>query len=85
MMLEIINVIEIFLQLLRYLSFVEDVVEQDQMLYNHEEIVDQHFVIVVECYLMFVQLWLVHLRLNVVLHLLELIFPKRIFVKRRKE
>jgi hypothetical protein len=48
MMLEIINVNEIFLHLVMYLSFVEDVVELNPMLYNHLKIVDQMFVIVVE-------------------------------------
>jgi hypothetical protein len=77
MMWEIVNVNGIFLHLLMYLSFVEDVVEQNQMLCNHVEIVDRNFVIVVEYYLMFVRLLLVRLELNVVLHLVELIFPKR--------
>jgi hypothetical protein len=77
MMLEIINLNEIFLHLLKYLSFVEDVVELNQMLYNHLKIVDRTFVIVVEWYLKFVQLLLVRLRLNVVLHLVELVFPEK--------
>jgi hypothetical protein len=76
MMMEISNVNEIFLHLLMCLSFVEDVVGLNPMLYNHVKIVDQTFVIVVEYYLMFVQLFLVHLILNVVLHLVELISPK---------
>jgi len=59
-----------------YLSFVEDVVELNQLLYNHLNIVDQMFVIVVEYYLMFALLLLVHLKLNVALHLVGLIFPK---------
>jgi hypothetical protein len=59
-----------------YLSFVEDVVELNQLLYSHLNIVDQMFVIVVEYYLMFALLLLVHLKLNVVLHLVGLIFPK---------
>ncbi len=77
MMLEIINVNEIFLHLLKYLSFVEDVVELNQMLYTHLKIVDRKFVIVVEWYLEFVQLLLVRLRLNVVLRLVELVFPEK--------
>ncbi len=74
---EIINVNEIFLHLLMYLSFVEAVVELNLMLYSHSKIVDQMFVIVVELYLMFVQWLLVHLKLNVVLHLVELILPNK--------
>ncbi len=60
-----------------YLSFVEDVVELNLMLYSHLKTVDQMFVIVVELYLMFVQWLLVHLKLNVVLHLVELILPNK--------
>jgi hypothetical protein len=60
-----------------YLSFVEAVVELNLMLYSHSKIVDQMFVIVVELYLMFVQWLLVHLKLNVVLHLVELILPNK--------
>lgn len=77
MMWEIVNVNEIFLHLLMYLSFVEDVAELNLMLYSHLKIVDQMFVIVVELYLMFVQWLLVHLKLNVVLHLVELILSNK--------
>jgi len=73
----IVNVNEIFLHLLMYLSIVEDVAELNLMLYSHLKIVDQMFVIVVELYLMFVQWLLVHLKLNVVLHLVELILSNK--------
>lgn len=58
-----------------YLSYVEDVVELNPMLYNHLRIVDQMFVIAVVYYLKFVLSLLVHLELNVVLRPAVRVFP----------
>lgn len=70
-----LNLYETFLHYLMYLSYVEDVVELNPMLYNHLRIVDQMFVIAVVYYLKFVLSLLVHLELNVVLRPAVRVFP----------